>query len=281
MKKGLGKVNELRVIITGISARCLVNDIQLGTVDLKDPPGPRQIGLAAGSGDQVYTLNFSDLRVRQPQLRRANEGALLYADDFATLDPGWGEADDSRSVSDNKLWIKLQANVAPRILYEGRTFENARSAAVNPVFATTNTYTVNANVSQTLFQGGRLIATARAAIARESATVTNARRELDRRAVLLRQELIAQSEKDQAQTSYDTAVAQVEAARSQERAGQAAQRFDQLFERRRRFHHHTPGPSPQSGEGAFWRKGFMSATTRRRWGPSGRARRCSPAHSRP
>jgi outer membrane protein len=45
----------------------------------------------------------------------------------------------------------------------GRTFENARSSAVNPVFATTNTYTVNGNLSQTLFQGGRLVATARAA----------------------------------------------------------------------------------------------------------------------
>lgn len=45
----------------------------------------------------------------------------------------------------------------------GRTFENARSSAVNPVFSQTNTYTVNGNLSQTLFQGGRLIATARAA----------------------------------------------------------------------------------------------------------------------
>jgi outer membrane protein TolC len=45
----------------------------------------------------------------------------------------------------------------------GRTFENARSSAINPVFATTNTYTLNGNLSQTLFQGGRLIATARAA----------------------------------------------------------------------------------------------------------------------
>lgn len=44
----------------------------------------------------------------------------------------------------------------------GRTFESARSAAVNPVFSTTNTYTVNSNISQTLFQGGRLVATARA-----------------------------------------------------------------------------------------------------------------------
>jgi outer membrane protein TolC len=45
----------------------------------------------------------------------------------------------------------------------GRTFDNARSAAVNPVFSQTNTYTANANLSQTLFQGGRLYATARAA----------------------------------------------------------------------------------------------------------------------
>ena len=43
----------------------------------------------------------------------------------------------------------------------GRTFENARSAAVNPVFAQTNAYTVNANLSQTLFQGGRLYNNAR------------------------------------------------------------------------------------------------------------------------
>jgi outer membrane protein TolC len=45
----------------------------------------------------------------------------------------------------------------------GRTFENARSSAVNPVFSQTNTYSVNGNLSQTLFQGGRLVATARAA----------------------------------------------------------------------------------------------------------------------
>jgi outer membrane protein TolC len=47
----------------------------------------------------------------------------------------------------------------------GRTFENARSAAVNPVFSQTNAYNVNGTLSQTLFQGGRLMATARAASA--------------------------------------------------------------------------------------------------------------------
>jgi outer membrane protein TolC len=43
------------------------------------------------------------------------------------------------------------------------TFENARSNAVSNVFNQPNTYNVNANFSQTLFQGGRLLATARAA----------------------------------------------------------------------------------------------------------------------
>lgn len=44
-----------------------------------------------------------------------------------------------------------------------RTFESARATAVNAVFNQPNTYTANVNVSQTLFQGGRLVATARAA----------------------------------------------------------------------------------------------------------------------
>ena len=44
-----------------------------------------------------------------------------------------------------------------------RTFESARSSAVSAVFNQPNTYSVSGNVSQTLFQGGRLVANARAA----------------------------------------------------------------------------------------------------------------------
>ncbi|HEU4995709.1 MAG TPA: TolC family protein [Gemmatimonadaceae bacterium] len=44
-----------------------------------------------------------------------------------------------------------------------RTYESARSSAVSNVFNQPNTYTTNANVSQTLFQGGRIVATARSA----------------------------------------------------------------------------------------------------------------------
>jgi outer membrane protein TolC len=55
-----------------------------------------------------------------------------------------------------------------------RTFESARSNAVSAVFNQPNTYTVNANVSQTLFQGGRLWSTARAANALAEASRLNA-----------------------------------------------------------------------------------------------------------
>jgi outer membrane protein TolC len=55
-----------------------------------------------------------------------------------------------------------------------RTFESARSNAVSAVFNQPNTYTVNGNLSQTLFQGGRLLATARAASALAEASRLNA-----------------------------------------------------------------------------------------------------------
>src|SRR6185295_17380101 len=72
-----------------------------------------------------------------------------------------------------------------------------------------------------------VIATAQANIARDAATASNAKIELDRRIDLAKQELISKSERDQAQTGFDTAQAQLEATRAQERAGQAALRSSQ------------------------------------------------------
>ncbi|MBI3457282.1 MAG: efflux RND transporter periplasmic adaptor subunit [Candidatus Rokubacteria bacterium] len=98
--------------------------------------------------------------------------------------------------------------------------ENARAATVT---AEANVERMRAEIEN----ARALIAAAQATVARESATVSNARRELERRVDLLRRELISQSEKDQAQTTFDTAQAQLEAARSQERAAQAALRSAQ------------------------------------------------------
>jgi HlyD family secretion protein len=95
--------------------------------------------------------------------------------------------------------------------------ENSRASIV----------TAQANVSRMradVENARAAIATARANVARDNATQANARRELDRRVDLLRQELISQSDKDLAQTTFDTAQAQVEASRSQQSAAEAALR---------------------------------------------------------
>ena len=98
--------------------------------------------------------------------------------------------------------------------------ENARAAAAT---AEANVERMRADVEN----ARAVIATAQANIARDAATASNAKIELDRRIDLAKQELISKSERDQAQTGFDTAQAQLEATRAQERAGQAALRSSQ------------------------------------------------------
>ena len=98
--------------------------------------------------------------------------------------------------------------------------ENARAAAVT---SEANVERMRADVEN----ARAVIATAQANIVRDAATASNAKLELDRRIDLARQELISKSERDQAQTAYDTTQAQLEATRAQERAGQAALRSSQ------------------------------------------------------
>jgi HlyD family secretion protein len=98
--------------------------------------------------------------------------------------------------------------------------ENARAAAAT---AEANLERMRADVEN----ARAVIATAQANVTRDSATTSNARVELERRMDLIQRELISKSERDQAQTTFDTAQAQLEATRAQERAGQAALRSAQ------------------------------------------------------
>jgi HlyD family secretion protein len=68
------------------------------------------------------------------------------------------------------------------------------------------------------------VATARANTAKAQVTVIDTKRDLERKRGLLRQELIAQSEKDAAETAHDSAVAQLEANRAQETAAESTVR---------------------------------------------------------
>ncbi len=92
-----------------------------------------------------------------------------------------GVADAQVSVAD-ALYGAARANMLPQLRFSGaylHTFESARGQAVGAQFNQPNTYTGNLNLSQTLFQGGRLRSATRAAddqrqAARFDATETTA-----------------------------------------------------------------------------------------------------------
>jgi HlyD family secretion protein len=114
-----------------------------------------------------------------------------------------------------------------QVLNQGANVEKARAEVENARAAAA---TAEANVERMradVENARAVIATAQANIARDTATANNAKIELDRRIDLARKELISKSERDQAQTAFDTAQAQLEATRAQERAGQAALRSAQ------------------------------------------------------
>jgi hypothetical protein len=67
LKKGVGQVNELRVVTKGRTATFYINDTQVATIQGFTPEGGSEIGFHAESGDQqVYKWTISDL-VRKPQ----------------------------------------------------------------------------------------------------------------------------------------------------------------------------------------------------------------------
>jgi len=135
----------------------------------------------------------------------------------ARIDPEIFEAKVGQARADLEATQAAVLNQAANVERARAEVENAR---VTIVTAQAQIQRVQAEVEN----ARAAIAIAQAAVARESATVQNARRELDRRVDLLRRELIAQSDKDAAQTAHETATAQLEAARAQAEAARAALR---------------------------------------------------------
>ncbi len=52
----------------------------------------------------------------------AGEGAILFSDDFATLDPGWGEASEQTRVEGKKMLVLPKVNMSYTNLYQGNLF---------------------------------------------------------------------------------------------------------------------------------------------------------------
>ena len=58
-------------------------------------------------------------------LHAADDVAVVFSDDFATLKPGWGAANATKRVEGNKLLIKLDPDSAFRTFYETTKFDDA------------------------------------------------------------------------------------------------------------------------------------------------------------
>ncbi|HJR41184.1 MAG TPA: TolC family protein [Gemmatimonadaceae bacterium] len=136
-------------------------------------------------------------------------------------------------LAESQLTI-ARAGVLPQLRFSGsyqHVYENARGRAVGQIFFQPNTYTANANLSQTLFQGGREFAASRAAgrlrgAARLTADETRAQLSLDVQRAYL-QTLFAGRVLDIRAASLEQASARLTQVEQFQNAGRAA-RYDVL-----------------------------------------------------
>jgi HlyD family secretion protein len=136
---------------------------------------------------------------------------------IARLDPDPFQAKVNAAQADVESAQATALNQRANVEKARSDVQNAQAGVVT---AQANVAKANAEVEN----ARAAIATARANVARERATLSNAKLQLDRNTDLLAKQLIAQSDKDQAQTAYDTARAQLEATQAQVTASEAALR---------------------------------------------------------
>jgi outer membrane protein TolC len=135
----------------------------------------RSIALVCGAIQLAVTAPAFAQRPAPPldtlrlSLEEAVTSGLRVADEVRLAAAQADIAEASVDAARASLLPQLRINSAYT-----RTFESARGNAVGSVFNQPNTYSATANVSQTLFQGGRLVATARAAGALAQASRLNA-----------------------------------------------------------------------------------------------------------
>ena len=173
---------------------------------------------SAGAGGVRDTLRLSVEEAVTIALRESDEVGLAAAQ-VEVADAQYGAA---------------RANVLPQLRISGsylHVYESARGSAVGAVFNQPNTYTANANLSQTLFQGGRLISAARAADELREAARYDEREQRANVTLLVQsaylQALFAGRLAELQQRNLALATSRVTQVQQFERAGQAA-RYDVL-----------------------------------------------------
>lgn len=140
LKTDAGEWNELRVVTVGQRATAYLNGKKIASFKGNPPAAGSLVGplLAAGTGEAA-TGRFSQLRVLAPSGpdatisvddERPADPNVIYADDFAELDPGWGEESGMLSAKNHALLIRPP----PRRLAE----QIYRNASVDGIDASVN-----------------------------------------------------------------------------------------------------------------------------------------------
>ncbi|HVE79696.1 MAG TPA: TolC family protein [Gemmatimonadaceae bacterium] len=173
---------------------------------------------AAGAAQAPDTLRLSIEEAVATAVRTADETRIAEA---------------QVSIADAQVVVARAAALPQLRITSGytRTIESARGQAVGQFFAQANTYTANANFSQTIFQGGREFAATRAAsrlraAARLDAEEVRARIALDVQRAYL-EALFADRLVEIQSTNYALASERLAQAEQFQRAGRAA-RYDVL-----------------------------------------------------
>ncbi len=124
LKTGANDWNELRVMTVGNRATVYLNGQKLASFKGQPPDSGSLIGPMVGAFEQPMTARFSNLRVVVPSGPDAKpEGPsdpnIIYSDDFAQLDPGWGEEAADLTAKGNVFSLKVEPGYLRRAIYEG------------------------------------------------------------------------------------------------------------------------------------------------------------------
>ncbi len=127
-------------------------------------------------------------------------------------------ADFNSTVKKGQLIARIDPQTFEAVVHQAQAdVDNARAAVLNQEAALEKARADVENARASL-------AVAKANTAKAQVSVVDTQRNLGRQTDLLRRDLIAQSDKDSAQTAYDSAVAQLEANQAQDRAADSAVR---------------------------------------------------------
>ncbi len=126
LKTEPGEWNELRVKTVGRRATIFVNGEEIGTIKGRPPEGGSLMGFYTSVGSEDSKGEFSEFKVVLPPdtavAEEEDDPSVLYADDFQTLDPGWGSDMGWFGVKDGAMFVQLDPQQSFTPLYRADVF---------------------------------------------------------------------------------------------------------------------------------------------------------------